>query len=145
MHPELRRLRRLQRLEQVRAIAKQAAAQDAALAESTLQQLRGLAERTRSLADCYDVRSLAQDGLALRQLGSFVAGLSGISASTERDALQAQGLADRKQHELALAERARAAVETRVAGQAQVIAQQLAEPVLGARRVAHPAIGTTLE
>ena len=36
MHPELRRLRRLQRLEQVRAIAKQAAAQDAALAEIPL-------------------------------------------------------------------------------------------------------------
>ena len=50
MHPELRRLRRLQRLEQVRAIAKQAAAQDAAQAESTLHHLRGLAERTRALA-----------------------------------------------------------------------------------------------
>lgn len=145
MHPELRRLRRLQRLEQVRAIAKQAAAQDAAQAESTLQQLRGLAERTRSLADGYDVRSLAADGLALRQLGSFVAGLSGISASTERDATQAQSLADRKQHELALAERARAAVETRAAGQAQTLAQRLVEPVLGARRAVGAALGTGLE
>lgn len=145
MHPELRRLRRLQRLEQVRAIAKQAAAQDAALAESTLQQLRGLAERTRSLADGYDVRAVAIDGLALRQLGSFVAGLGGISALTERDALQAQSLADRKQHELALAERARAAVETRAVGQAQVLAQRLAEPVLGSRRTVGSAIGTGLE
>ena len=141
MHPELRRLRRLQRLEQVRAIAKQAAALDAALAESTLQQLHALAERTRSLAHGYDVRAVAADGLALRQLGSFVAGLSGISASTERDALQAQSLADRKQHELALAERARAAVETRAVGQAQLLAQRLAEPVLDARR----AVGTGLE
>ena len=141
MHPELRRLRRLQRLEQVRAIAKQAAAQDAALAESTLQQLRALAERTRSLADGYDVRAVAADGLALRQLGSFVAGLSGISASTERDALQAQSLADRKQHELALAERARVAVEKRAAASAQALAQRLAQPVLGARRV----VGTGLE
>ena len=145
MHPELRRLRRLQRLEQVRAVAKQAAVQHAALAESTLQQLRGLAERTRSLADGYDVRSLAQDGLALRQFGSFVAGLGGISASTERDAAQAQSLADRKQHDLALAERARAAVESRAAEQAQFLAQRLAEPVLSARRAAHPAIGTALE
>jgi len=145
MHPELRRLRRLQRLEQVRAIAKQAAAQDAALAESTLQQLRGLAQRTRSLADGYDVRAVAVDGLALRQLGSFVAGLGGISALTERDALQAQSLADRKQHELALAERARAAVETRATGQAQVLAQRLAEPVLGSRRTISTAIGTGLE
>ena len=145
MHPELRRLRRLQRLEQVRAIAKQAAAQDAALAESTLQQLRGLAERTRSLAGGYDVRAVAADGLALRQLGSFVAGLSGISASTERDAAQAQVLADRKQHELALAERARAAVERRVEGQAGALAQRLAEPVLGARRAVGAALGTALE
>ena len=141
MHPELRRLRRLQRLEQVRAIAKQAAAQDAARAESTLHQLRGLAERTRALAGGYDVRAVAADGLALRQLGSFVAGLSGISASTERDAGQAQVLADRKQHELALAERARAAAERRAVGQASALAQRLAEPVLGARR----AVGTGLE
>ena len=145
MHPELRRLRRLQRLEQVRAIAKQAAAQDAALAESTLHQLRGLAERTRSLAGGYDVRALAQDGLALRHLGSFVDGLNGISASTDRDAMQAQALADRKQHELAQAERARAAVETRAAGQARTLAQLLAEPMLGARRAVGPAIGTALE
>lgn len=145
MHPELRRLRRLQRLEQVCAIAKQAAAQDAALAESTLQQLRALAERTRSLADGYNLRAAAIDGLALRQLGSFVAGLSGISASTERDALRAQTLADRKQLELALAERARCAAESRAAGQAQVLAKRLAEPSLGARREPGPAIGTALE
>ena len=111
MHPELRRLRRLQRLEQVRSIAKQAAAHDAAQAETTLQQLRGLAERTRALAHGYDARNAVGDGLALAQLSSFVAGLSGISVSTERDAVHAQALADRKQHELALAERARAAAE----------------------------------
>ena len=141
MPPELRRLKRLQRLEQVRAIAKQAAAQDAASAESTLQQLRGLAERTRILANGYDARSLAADGHALRQLSQFVTGLSGISASTERDALAAQGLADRKQQELALAERARAAAETRAESQAQVVAARLARPELSARR----AIGTELE
>ena len=141
MLPEQRRLRRLLRLEQVRAIAKQAAAQDAAQAESTLQQLRGLAERTRLLAHGYDIRSGARDGLALAQLGSFVSGLSGISASTERDAQQAQAFADRKQHELAVAERARAAAQTRATGMAQALAQRLAEPVLGGRR----AVGTGLE
>jgi len=141
MPPELRRLKRLQRLEQVRAIAKQAAAQDAASAESTLQQLRGLAERTRILANGYDARSLASDGHALRQLSQFVTGLSGISASTERDALAAQGLADRKQQELALAERARAAAETRAESQAQVVAARLARPELSARRT----VGTELE
>jgi ABC-type phosphate transport system auxiliary subunit len=141
MPPELRRLKRLQRLEQVRAIAKQAAAQDAALAESTLHQLRGLAERTRNLANGYDVRSLAADGHALRQLSQFVTGLGTISATTERDALAAQDLADRKQHELALAERARAAADERAAAQAQVVAQQLARPELSARRT----VGTDLE
>ena len=141
MHPELRRLRRLQRLEQVRSIAKQAAAHDAAQAETTLQQLRGLAERTRALAHGYDARNALGDGLALAQLNRFVAGLSGISVSTERDALHAQALADRKQHELALAERARAAAEERAAASALALAQRLAEPVLGARR----AVGTGLE
>lgn len=141
MPPEQRRLKRLQRLEQVRAIAKQAAAQDSARAESTLHQLRGLAERTRTLASGYDARSLATDGHALRQLSQFVTGLSGISATTERDALAAQDLADRKQHELALAERARAAAEERAESQAQVVAQQLVRPELSARR----AVGTGLE
>ena len=141
MHPELRRLRRLQRLEQVRSIAKQAAAHDAAQAETTLQQLRGLAERTRALAHGYDALNSLGDGLALAQLNRFVAGLSGISVSTERDALHAQALADRKQHELALAERARAAAEERAAASALALAQRLAEPVLGARR----AVGTGLE
>ena len=141
MHPEVRRLRRLQRLEQVRAIAKHSAALDAALAENSLQQLLELAERTRMLAHGYDVRSGPIDGLALHQLGRFIEGLSGISRNTERDAMQAQALADRKQHELALAERARAAAEDRAMVSAQALAQQLAVPALGARR----AVGTGLE
>ena len=141
MHPELRRLRRLQRLEQVRAIAKQSAAHGAAQAETTLQQLRGLAERTRALAHGYDARTGPGDGLALFQLSSFVTGLSGISNSTERNAAHARAVADRKQHELALAERARAAAGERAAASAQALAQRLAEPVLGARR----AVGTGLE
>ena len=141
MHPELRRLRRLQRLEQVRSIAKQAAAQDAAAAENTLQQLRGLADRTRALAQGYDPRKGAGDGLALAQLSGFVAGLSGIWASTEHDAGHAQAVADRKQHDLALAERARAAAEQHAASSAQALAQRLVQPVLGPRR----AVGTGLE
>ncbi len=141
MQPELRRLKRLQRLEQVRAIAKQAAAQDAARAESTLHQLRGLAERTRNLADAYDPRNAAPDGHALRQLTQFVTGLGTISATTERDALAAQDLADRKQHELALAERARAAAESRAEAQMQLVAQQHVRPEISARRK----VGTGLE
>ncbi len=141
MPPEVIRLRRLQRLEQVRAIAKQTAAHDAAQAEASLQHLRGLAERTCQLAHGYDFPNRAIDGLALGQLHGFVAGLRAISINTARDAAQAQTLADRKQHELAHAERARAAVQDRAEASARIVAQRLAEPMLNARR----AIGTELE
>ncbi len=141
MHPEARRLRRLQRLEKVRAIAKQAAAQEAAQAEGTLAQLRALADKTRALADDYRARNTQHDGQDLRQLGLFVAGLTDISATTMRDAAQAQALADRKQEELALAERRRAAVEDRAKAGQRALALRLASPALSARR----AVGTGLE
>jgi uncharacterized membrane protein YccC len=107
----------------------------------TPNQLRGLAERTRTLADAYDPRNAAPDGHALRQLTQFVTGLGAISATTERDAMAAQDLADRKQRELALAERARAAAEDRAEAQARVIAQQRVRPEISARRT----VGTGLE
>lgn len=141
MKAEARRLNRLKRLEKVRAIAKQAAAQEAAQAEGTLAQLRALADRTRAMADDYRSRSAPHDGQDLRQLGLFVAGLTGISATTMRDAAQAQTLADRKQEELALAERRRAAVEERARAGQRALDQRLISPALGARR----AVGTVLE
>lgn len=141
MLPEQRRLHRLQRLEQVRAIAKQAAAQDAAAAEGTLTQLQALAARTRSMADDYRMEAGPSDGHTLRQRGLFVSGLSGISALTSRDAAQAQQLADRKQDELALAERRRAAVEGRAEASIRALARQRNTAPLGARR----AVGTGLE
>lgn len=141
MHPELRRVRRLQRLEKVRAIAKQAAALEAAQAEGALGQLRALAERTRTMADDYRARTIEADGLALRQLAVFAAGLAGVSATTHRDAEQAQALADRKQEELALAERRRAAVEDRALAGKRALDARLQSPPLGARRQ----IGTELE
>ena len=141
MHPDARRVRRLQRLEKVRAIARQSAALEAAQAEGTLAQLKALANRTRAMADDYRTRSALHDGQELRQLGLFIAGLTGISATTTRDAAQAQALADRKQEELALAERRRAAVEERAKAGERALALRLASPVLGARR----AVGTVLE
>lgn len=141
MQAEARRLHRLQRLEKVRAIAKQAAAQEAAQAEGTLAQLKALADRTRAMADDYRTRSALHDGQDLRQLGLFVAGLTGISATTTRDAAQAQALADRKQEELALAERRRAAVEDRAKAGQRALALRQANPTLTARR----AVGTVLE
>ena len=56
MTADHRKLLRLQRLERVRAIAKQAAAAEAARAEGTLSQLLALAQRTRGLAADYTVK-----------------------------------------------------------------------------------------
>lgn len=141
MPPDQRRLRRLQRLEQVRQVAKQTAAQDAAAAEGTLQQLRGLADRTAAMASEYAGRGGPSDGYALRLTGTFAAGLQTISRATSRDAQQAQVIADRKQQDLAAAERARAAVQDRAVASARLLALRQAAPMLGARRT----LGTKLE
>lgn len=141
MQAEARRLNRLRRLEKVRAIAKQAAAQEAAAAEGTLAQLKALADKTRAMADDYRTRSALHDGQELRQLGLFVAGLTSISTTTLRDAAQAQTVADRKQEELALAERRRAAVEDRATAGQRALELRQASPALTARR----AVGTVLE
>ncbi|MFM5950600.1 MAG: hypothetical protein ACKOPM_15460 [Novosphingobium sp.] len=141
MLAEAARVRRLQRLEKVRAHAKQAAALEAARAEGTLAQLQALAARTEAMAADYRGRTALRDGLELRQLGQFVAGLAGINTTTRGDALQARQLADAKQQELALAERRRSAVEDRARLGERALAQRLQSPVLGSRR----AVGTGLE
>jgi hypothetical protein len=141
MRPEAIRLRRLQRLERVRAIASKTLAVEAAHAEGTLAQLEALAERTRNMTSDYFGRSQAESGLELRQLGQFIAGLQGISATTSNDADHARDLANRKQQEFAVAERRRAAVEDRVIRAARDLAEGRVLPVLGARR----AVGTGLE
>jgi hypothetical protein len=141
MQAERARLKRLQRLERVRAIAKQTLAVEAAQAEGTLAQLETLASRTQRLARDYSGRRDFGDGLELRQLGQFTAGLQGISAATRSDADQARFTADRKHQELALAERARAAVEDRANRQARSIASRSVPAAIGIRR----GFGTGLE
>ncbi len=141
MQAERARLKRLQRLERVRAIAKQTAAAESARAEGTLAQLEALAERTRALSDEYAARTRFSDGLELRQTGHFVSGLQAIARTTTGDAMQAKALADRKQQELAQAERSRAAVQDRATAQEKAMAARAAPQVLGARRQ----VGTGLE
>ncbi len=141
MHAEAARVRRLYRLEKVRAIARQAAAREAAEAEGTLAQLEALAARTGAMAEDYRGRTTLADGLELRQLGSFVSGLSAISATTRGDAVQARLIADRKQQDLAQAERRRAAVEDRARAGQRALDQRLQTPALGGRRP----VGTDLE
>ena len=141
MKAERVRLKRLHRLERIRAIARQAAARDAAEAESTLTQLQSLAERTRRLAGDYAARGGAPDGAALRQIVSFATGLRDIHAKTSDDADRARTHADGKLAALGEAERRRAVVEERAAATARLIGRGRDAPALGTRR----GFGTGLE
>lgn len=141
MRAERSRVRRLQRLETVRAHARQAAALAAAHAEGTLAQLEALAARTESMAAEYRQRHAPGTAQDLRQVGQFVAGLTGITRSTLSDAVQARIVADRKQQELAQAERSRAAAEDRARQGAKALASAREVPALGMRRP----VGTGLE
>jgi uncharacterized protein YoxC len=141
MKAERARLKRLLRLENVRAIARQTLAAEAAQAEGTLAQLEALASRTQRLVLDYSTRRDPDDGLAMRQLGQFTAGLQDISQATRGDANQARVAADRKHDELATAERSRAAAEDRAERQARRIASRSAPAALGTRR----GFGTGLE
>lgn len=141
MRAELRKLARLRRLERVRGLAKQQAAQQAATAESALAHLKSLAERTRAMGEVYRDHAGLVDGQALRQRMQFTLGLAGITATTHRDAMSAQALADLRQQELATAERRRAAVETRAQDGERALAQRQSNPASAARRQ----LGTGLE
>ncbi|NBC37513.1 hypothetical protein GTZ99_13235 [Novosphingobium sp. FSY-8] len=122
MKAERAKLKRLQRLEKVRAIAKQVAVTEAARAESTLSQLQTLATRTGQLANDYASRTDMATGAELSRMGRFAAGLQGIRATTQADAERAAAIADKRQQDLAAAERRRAAVEERATAQARQIA-----------------------
>ena len=141
MASDRQRLSRLHRLERVRSIAKHAAAVEAAQAEGTLAQLIALADRVTLLATDYATRDDAPDALALQHLVRFAGGLRQVSQTTRSDAGQARTLADRKQSDLAQAERRRAAVEQRALGEARAAASRRVAPAIGPRR----AIGTGLE
>lgn len=141
MRPEQRKLVRLRRLEKVRALAKQHAAQQAAAAEGTLAHLKSLAARTRAMGDVYRDHAGLTDGHALRQQILFSLGLAGITAATHRDAVSAQAQADLRQQELAMAERRRAAVETRAQDGERALAQRQSNPASAARKQ----LGTGLE
>jgi hypothetical protein len=140
MKAERDKLKRLQRLEKIRAIAKQTAAGEAARAETTFAQLSLLASRTGALAAEYAARTDATTGAELRQLGKFTAGLQGICATTQADAKRAQAIADRRQQELAAAEKRRSAVEERASDQARQLAAkrqyaQMSAQMMGAKRI----------
>ena len=141
MANDRQRLSRLHRLERVRAIAKHAAAVEAAQAEGTLAQLIALSDRVTLLATDYATRDDAPDALALQHLVRFAEGLRTVSQTTRSDAGQARTVADRKQSDLAQAERRRAAVEERAIGEARAAASRRIAPAIGPRR----AIGTGLE
>ncbi len=136
-----RHLLRLRRLEKVRAIAKDAAAREAAEAESTLAQLETLAARTGQLIGSYAARTDATDAGALRLLASFRTNLAGVGEATRADAQRARTFADTKLASLAAAERSRQAVEDRAKSTAEAIDQAASPVAQGARR----SLGTGLE
>ena len=133
MTPDKAKLNRLNRLEKIRAIAKQAAAGEAARAEGMLAQLQALASRSGELVADYAARRDVQDGAGLRQLAKFTAGLGGISANTLADVERARQIADKRQLELAAAERRRAAVEDRAHEQAREMAAKAQYAALGGK------------
>jgi len=134
MTADRKKLARLNRLEKLRAIAKQAAATEAAQAEGTLAQLQNLSERTQRLATEYAARRDAADGAALHQVGCFVSGLRTITRTTDGEAERARSIADAKQQQLIEAERRRAAIEDRATAQARVVAAKAQQTVLGGKR-----------
>jgi hypothetical protein len=142
MKAERAKLKRLQRLEKLRAIAKQAAVTEAARAESTFAQLSSLAERTGQLAADYAARKDVHDGADLRSMARFAASLQGVRAATQADAARAQAIADKRQIELASAERRRAAVEDRATAQARQIAAKTQYTALSGKSGSATRFGT---
>lgn len=143
MKAERAKLARLQRLERIRDIARRNALVEAGLAEGTLAQLQGLAERTARMSLDYAARSDAQDAAALQQLHQFVRGLDEVTNGTRADMERARAIADAKAREAAEAERRRAAVEDRVEAQSQLIARKTAANTVAL--TAKKAFGTNLE
>ena len=143
MKAERAKLARLQRLERIRDIARRNALAEAGLAEGTLAQLQGLAERTARMSLDYAARSDAEDAAALQHLHQFVRGLDEVTNGTRADMERARTIADAKAREAAEAERRRAAVEERIEAQSQLIARKTAANavVLTAKK----AFGTNLE
>lgn len=126
MKAERARLARLKRLERIRDITRQTALAEAGRAEGTLAQLEALGARTTDLAAEYAARRDARDAGSLKELHRFVSGLGRIVVSTAGDTARAREVADARAAEAALAEQRRAAVEERVAAQAQKIASKIA-------------------
>lgn len=128
------RLLRLQRLSRVRAIARQEAVREAAEAESTLAQLRNLADRTAALAQAYDQPTAQPDAARLSSALGFRSGLIAIRTQALADQARAQTTADSLQGALAQAERRRALVQDRVDALAKVIASAGSHAPAGASR-----------
>jgi len=143
MKAERAKLARLQRLERIRDIARRNALVEAGLAEGTLAQLQGLAERTARMSLDYAARNDAEDAAALQHLHQFVRGLDEVTNGTRADMERARAIADAKAREAAEAERRRAAVEERVEAQSQLIARKTAASAVAL--TAKKAFGTNLE
>lgn len=107
------RLKRLRRIEKVRAVAKEMKLAEAARAESTLHQLRTLADRTRDMAAGYSAHGNSRDAWQLSSMLSFSQSLRQMSDKVSADAESAQHVADRLGRDVHAAERSRATAQER--------------------------------
>lgn len=106
------RLKRLRRIEKVRAVAKEMKLAESAQAESTLHQLRTLAQRTREMAAGY-ARGESADAITLHSNFTFAQSLRQMSEKVSADAVTAQHVADRLSRDVHAAERSRATAQER--------------------------------
>lgn len=124
MKSEKQRLARLRKLEKVRAIARQTALAEAALAEGALTHMAALAQRTRLLADHYARRDDAATAADLARSLTFAGGMQTIIRTAETQADNARNAADLRARAVAEAERRRAAVQDRADRAARDLARR---------------------
>ena len=135
MKAERARLVRLKRLEKLRAIARHNALAEAGRAEAKLAQLEHLGERTAALIGTYAARTDAVCGGDLTSQRVYLGELQRMVGRNDADIARARETADALAAQAAVAERRRAAVETRAsATQHRITRHQAGEAVpLGAR------------
>src|ERR1700740_528942 len=129
------RLKRLRRIERVRAVTKEMKLAEAARAETTLNQLHQLADRTRSMAEGYGAHDDTVDAHQLTGKFSFAQSLHKMSEKAAADAATARHVADRLSRDVHAAERSRATAQERADDCAAHIARGAVErPAVAAGR-----------
>lgn len=148
MSSDKARLRRVRTIERVRAAEQRKAAVAAFDAMAVRHKLEKLSERTRSLAQLYEIRDGAQDGAALRGASLLGSHLRELGRVAEMQAEEARQTADGKMNELASAERRRQRAEDESRDVHRQVRDRAASadlPISGQSAAAKRKFGTHLE